>query len=591
MNNENANFTSEQKEYKILTPFKLQVMQNFPFIAEDFDSLTEYNLLQKIVGYLNDVIYNTNNVTENTKSLYNAYVSLQNYINEYFNNLDVQDEINNKLNEMAESGEITNLIKKYVDPIYQNYENEINSLVDNQNKRITSVESRINSVASGSPTPVTSINDMTDTTKTYLLTTDGYWYYYNGSTWTKGAVYQNVVTDNYTSDGVDLAYNIPFYDYRDFILNTMSISRASINIDTGNSTSDQNGKRLRTGRLATQGSVNRGIVAKMLNSDYQIAPRWYSDNKSNPWSDSYIEGRDWGNTFYMGKHPYVAFIIRKSDESEITDDDISVVRNSLHFYFLTDKNLTEEDVPADSKAVGDYINSVNNNFTFKGSMSMYARFGICGASWDSGYYYTSKDSSPIERGDLSWGANVSRRNGNKFYNFSRHSMNTREYLTNQYCLPKLLKSDVCDLYIITLGGNDSNYLGMDYLGTPSDIKNNYNDNPDTFYGNYARIIEQIKNYAPNSKIILAFWYNDKLHNTTRSAFNDAVTNIANHYNIPKVEWSDDPFYNSSYIQDNLINNHPSVLQLSAIAYSWERLYSKCVENNYNYFSNYNGNEF
>lgn len=587
-NNETANFTPEQKDYKTLTPFKFQVLQSFPFIAEDFDALTNYELLSKVIEYLNDTISNVDSVTENTKNLYNAYVELQTYINEYFGNLDVQDEINKKLDSMAYDGSLTEIIKDYIDPIQESFENTITTEIANQNYKIKTLDSKINSATSGSPTPVSSISDMTDTSKIYVLTTDGYWYYYNGSAWVRGAIYQDSVTDNYINDGVELSYNIPMNDYRDFILNTMNLTRASINIDSGNVTGDVNGSRLRTGRLATTGSNMRGLVAKMLSSEYQIAPRWYYSNNTTNWGDVYIEGYEWGNEFYMAKYPYVAFIIRKSDNSQILDSDIQTIRNNLHFYFLTDKSLTQENVPADSKAVGDIINNSNNIYA---SMSMYSRFGVCGASWDSGYFYTSESGSPIQRGDLSWGANVSRHNGNTFYNFSRNSINTRTYLTNQYCLPKLLSSDICDLYIITLGGNDSTYLGLDYLGNISDIKNDYTQNPDTFYGNYARIIEQIKNYAPNSKIILAFWYDAQRHNSVRSSFNDAITSIANHYNLPKVQWSDDSFYNSSFIQDNLIHNHPTPVQLSAISYVWERLYSKCVKDNYNYFRIYDGSTF
>jgi hypothetical protein len=105
-------FKPTMKDYKKLTPFKFQILQNFPFIAEDFDSLTNYELLCKVVEYLNDVINNENNVEENVTNLYNSFVELQNYINNYFDNLDVQDEVNNKIDEMVESGEMGRLINQ-----------------------------------------------------------------------------------------------------------------------------------------------------------------------------------------------------------------------------------------------------------------------------------------------------------------------------------------------------------------------------------------------------------------------------------------------------------------------------------------------
>lgn len=110
-----ANFTPSQKDYKNITPFKLFVIEQFPFIEANFDAITEWQLLQEIGGKLNEIIKNMYNVTDNTKSLYNSYIALENYVNDYFDNLDVQDEINNKLNEMAQDGTLQEIITSYIE--------------------------------------------------------------------------------------------------------------------------------------------------------------------------------------------------------------------------------------------------------------------------------------------------------------------------------------------------------------------------------------------------------------------------------------------------------------------------------------------
>lgn len=51
---------------------------------------------------------------EAVKELQNLYELLRKYVNEYFDNLDVQEEINNKLEEMAESGELERIIDEYL---------------------------------------------------------------------------------------------------------------------------------------------------------------------------------------------------------------------------------------------------------------------------------------------------------------------------------------------------------------------------------------------------------------------------------------------------------------------------------------------
>lgn len=56
----------------------------------------------------NKVVPSVNNNAE-------ALEELQNYVTNYFSNLDVQEEINNKLDEMAESGELENLIGEFIE--------------------------------------------------------------------------------------------------------------------------------------------------------------------------------------------------------------------------------------------------------------------------------------------------------------------------------------------------------------------------------------------------------------------------------------------------------------------------------------------
>lgn len=103
-----------KKDYKKLTPFKLCVLQNFPYIEEDFDALTNYGLMCKIVEYLNNVINNENIVESHVSELQTQFTTLKNYVDNYFDNLDVQEEVNNKLDEMAQSGVLTELISQYL---------------------------------------------------------------------------------------------------------------------------------------------------------------------------------------------------------------------------------------------------------------------------------------------------------------------------------------------------------------------------------------------------------------------------------------------------------------------------------------------
>lgn len=212
MSNENYN-------YKKLTPFKWFVLQNFPFIDEDFDAITNYQLFCKLGEEINKIIDSENLLGTEVENL-----------SHYFDNLDVTEEINNKLDEMAQDGTLTTLIESYINP-YITAQNERinqsiteqnaniatqrqqlnesisvqNSSIDTQNIRIANLETIINGLSNFAPIPVTSTSDMTDTTKLYLLTTDGKWYYYNGSNFVAGGTYQSAEnSDQVTTNKKDL---------------------------------------------------------------------------------------------------------------------------------------------------------------------------------------------------------------------------------------------------------------------------------------------------------------------------------------------------------------------------------------------------
>lgn len=100
--------------FKQLVLMNLQALTNFPYIEKDFDAVTDYELLCLVVDHLNEVIKNSNEQNTVIQNLYNAYVTLKDYVDNYFDNLDIQEEIDNKLDEMAKSGELSDIIAQYL---------------------------------------------------------------------------------------------------------------------------------------------------------------------------------------------------------------------------------------------------------------------------------------------------------------------------------------------------------------------------------------------------------------------------------------------------------------------------------------------
>ena len=114
----------EKFNFNRLSPFKWFVLNNFPFIDADFDAMTEWQLFQKIGEWINKTIDSQNVVGTEMEKVVSAYIELYNYVDNYFKNLDVQDEINNKLNALVNDGTLQNLITPY----FENLTNEVNDL-------------------------------------------------------------------------------------------------------------------------------------------------------------------------------------------------------------------------------------------------------------------------------------------------------------------------------------------------------------------------------------------------------------------------------------------------------------------------------
>lgn len=86
------------------------------------------------------------------------------------------------------------------------YEQLVDSVTTTTNRlqdRVANVENVIQGLAGGAPIVVSSVSEMTDTEQIYILSTDGMWYYHNGTEWVSGGNYGAVATDRtLTHDGI-----------------------------------------------------------------------------------------------------------------------------------------------------------------------------------------------------------------------------------------------------------------------------------------------------------------------------------------------------------------------------------------------------
>lgn len=97
-----------------------------------------------------------------------------------------------------------NKVKNKIEEVERTIEAE----ADTRNNSDQNLQSQINGLASGSPLAASSTAGMTDTNRIYVNTTDGHWYYYNGSAWVDGGVYQSAgIAEDYV-DGENLVLNL-----------------------------------------------------------------------------------------------------------------------------------------------------------------------------------------------------------------------------------------------------------------------------------------------------------------------------------------------------------------------------------------------
>lgn len=126
-----ADFSPTLQGYSGQGTFKFWCQLALPLTFDD--SLSYYELLNKVVTYLNNTIDDVKNVEDNVEALNEAFGNLQQYVLDYFDNIDIENELRNVLDRMAEDGSLDSLLDPIVasrlgDVVAQ----QINAVVANQ---------------------------------------------------------------------------------------------------------------------------------------------------------------------------------------------------------------------------------------------------------------------------------------------------------------------------------------------------------------------------------------------------------------------------------------------------------------------------
>lgn len=222
------------------------------------------------------------------------------------------------------------------------------------------------------------------------------------------------------------------------------------------------------------------------------------------------------------------------------------------------------------------------------SLAMFEKFGIIGDSYACGTIYVFEDGKVQYYGSyerLSWGQILARKLGTTCTNFSKGRLSTRTWLESESGLQALLAAEPQNIYYLMLGINDKEVYGNTGIGSLDDIKEDHNQNADTFYGNYGKIICEILNHAPDAKLIMSTMTGVTSLN---KLYNDAIEEIAAHFGIPCVKQYESEFFNSDYYKKNLVNSHPTAPIYSGMANALQDLFEDAIRDNIDYFKDYVG---
>lgn len=226
-----------------------------------------------------------------------------------------------------------------------------------------------------------------------------------------------------------------------------------------------------------------------------------------------------------------------------------------------------------------YDQDIDTNVNYF-DISLFRSVGACGDSYTKAQFYNQSGVLIGDNPNMSWAKILGRKAGLDVSIYASSGADTNTFQSRSDCLPALLADTPKDLYILALGINDYTYIE---LGDISDIKNDYTQNPNTFYGNWGKIIEQIIAHAPNAKIVLMkCWLTDSVYYNYGST---AIEEIAGHYGIPYLETADSDFLNSPAYADKY-GGHPTPVQQSGMANAVNDLVKDALLSNMIYFNSF-----
>lgn len=138
-----------------IKPFQFWCQKTLPAVYSD--ELSYYELLCKVVALVNEIASSQNELGSDFNQLSQQFQQLKDYVDNYFKNLDVQEEINNKIDQLVLDGTFDRIFEKIIDgklvvindkidKVNSDLTNKINGVDTKLSNQITALEKEVNFV-------------------------------------------------------------------------------------------------------------------------------------------------------------------------------------------------------------------------------------------------------------------------------------------------------------------------------------------------------------------------------------------------------------------------------------------------------------
>lgn len=121
-----ADFMPTLRGYSEMRPFRFWCQKVIPLVYDN--SLSYYELLCKVVEYLNTVMSDVDVTIENIEILNQAMKDLKDYVDNYFETTDFTDKIDEEIDKLVESGYFDEALQALIDAALIEYDDRISAI-------------------------------------------------------------------------------------------------------------------------------------------------------------------------------------------------------------------------------------------------------------------------------------------------------------------------------------------------------------------------------------------------------------------------------------------------------------------------------